>query len=205
MGRPAAMPRSGTALSANMSTRTRRDFLKIAMAAAAASRATNSSPALAAGPAGTGGIDVRVTTGVKRYAAAERLRWSPAPSGADVSCITIDGGKTLQPVLGFGAAFTDAACFMFSQMPEPEREALLEDLFDPKEMGLSVCRTCVGSSDYARSLYSYDEGEPDPELKRFSIDHDKAYILPTIRRAREINPGLFLLASPWSPPGWMKD
>jgi glucosylceramidase len=190
-----------------MSTRTRRDFLKIATVAAAASRVTISSPALAAAaaPVGAGGIDVRVTTGEKRYGAAERLRWSPASGGAEASRITIDGGKTLQPVLGFGAAFTDAACYMFSQMPEPEREALLEDLFDPKEMGLSVCRTCVGSSDYARSLYSYDEGEPDPELKRFSIDHDKAYILPTIRRARKINPDLFLLASPWSPPGWMKD
>jgi hypothetical protein len=25
-------------------------------------------------------------------------------------------------------------------------------------------------------MYSFDEGEPDPDLKRFSIDHDRGYI-----------------------------
>ena len=54
-------------------------------------------------------------------------------------------------------------------------------------------------------VYSFDESaEPDPELKKFSIDHDKAYILPVLREARKANPELFLFSSPWSPPGWMK-
>ena len=42
------------------------------------------------------------------------------------------------------------------------------------------------------------------KLDHFSLKHDEAYILPTLREIREINPSLFLLASPWSPPGWMK-
>jgi glucosylceramidase len=71
-------------------------------------------------------------------------------------------------------------------------------------MGLNVCRTCIGASDYSTEAYSYDEGEPDPELKRFSIDRDREYILPMLRQARGLNPDLFLFASPWSPPGWMK-
>jgi glucosylceramidase len=71
-------------------------------------------------------------------------------------------------------------------------------------MGLNVCRTCIGSSDYATKAYSYCDGEVDPELKRFSIEHDRAYILPILREARKMNPGLFLFSSPWSPPGWMK-
>jgi glucosylceramidase len=49
-----------------------------------------------------------------------------------------------------------------------------------------------------------ESSEPDPELKNFSIDHDKAYILPVLRDARKLNPDLFLFSSPWSPPGWMK-
>jgi glucosylceramidase len=53
-------------------------------------------------------------------------------------------------------------------------------------------------------MYSYDEGDADPDMKRFSIDHDKAYILPQLRTARKYNPSLYLFASPWSPPGWMK-
>ncbi len=78
-------------------------------------------------------------------------------------------------------------------------------LFSPDEMALNVCRTCTGSSDFSRSVYSFDEGsDPDPELKRFSIDHDKAYILPTLRAARKVNPDLFLFSTPWSPPAWTK-
>jgi len=107
-------------------------------------------------------------------------------------------------VLGFGAAFTDAACYTFSRLGPAAREALFHELFHPSEMGLSVCRTCIGSSDYSTEVYSYDEGEPDPELQRFSIDHDRSYLLPMLREARKTNPDLFLFSSPWSPPGWMK-
>jgi glucosylceramidase len=71
-------------------------------------------------------------------------------------------------------------------------------------MGLSVCRTCIGSSDYSTKLYSYDDGDADPDLTRFSIETDRAYILPMLREARKANPELFLFSSPWSPPGWMK-
>ena len=68
-----------------------------------------------------------------------------------------------------------------------------------------MARTCIGSSDYSKNVYSYDDTpEPDPELKHFSVEHDRAYILPSLRTARELNPELFLFASPWSPPGWMK-
>jgi len=107
-------------------------------------------------------------------------------------------------MLGFGAAFTDAACYMFNQLSASAREPLFHDLFHPSEMGLSVCRTCMGSSDYSTEVFSYDEGEPDPEMKRFSIAHDQAYVLPMLREARKVNPDLFLFSSPWSPPGWMK-
>ena len=41
-------------------------------------------------------------------------------------------------------------------------------------------------------------------MLRFSIDFDRQYILPTLRLARKVNPELYLFASPWSPPGWMK-
>jgi glucosylceramidase len=54
-------------------------------------------------------------------------------------------------------------------------------------------------------MYNYDESaDPDPELKYFSIEHDQAWLLPTLREAREINPDLFLFSCVWSPPGWMK-
>jgi glucosylceramidase len=109
-----------------------------------------------------------------------------------------------QQILGFGGAFTDATCYTFNRLAAPAREQLFHELFHPSEMGLSTGRVCVGSSDYSTKVYSYDDGEADPDLNRFSIEHDRDYILPMLREARRVNPDLFLFSTPWSPPGWMK-
>jgi glucosylceramidase len=65
----------------------------------------------------------------------------------------------------------------------------------------------MGASDFALKIYSYDDlaaGQTDPQLTQFSIDHDRAYILPVLRQALALNPQLKVMATPWSPPGWMK-
>jgi glucosylceramidase len=153
----------------------------------------------------TGSIAVRVTDATRKFAMAPSLNWrSAAGAPPKGEAIMLDPGKTSQTHLGIGGAFTDAACYVFNQLSISAREHLFHEMFDPSEMGLSVGRICIGSSDYSTKVYSYDEGEPDPELKRFSIEHDRTYILPILRQARRANPNLFLLASPWSPPGWMK-
>jgi glucosylceramidase len=163
---------------------------------------------LASGSAGStasslGAIQVRVTAGSTPFAAAPSLSWRGRTS-SQRDCITIQPDVTFQKALGFGAAFTDAACYTFNRLSPAARKNLFDELFHPSKMGLSVCRICIGSSDYAAKVYSYDEGGPDPELTRFSIDHDREYVIPTLKSARAINPNLFLFASPWSPPAWMK-
>jgi glucosylceramidase len=149
-------------------------------------------------------ISIWVTSGDERFAAAPRATWRPASGTPGSDQIRLNPNLKFQQILGFGGAFTDAACYTFNQLAPAAREQLFHELFHPSEMGLSVGRICVGSSDYSTKLYSYDEGEPDPELKRFSIEHDREYILPVLRQARQANPGLFLFSTPWSPPGWMK-
>jgi glucosylceramidase len=131
------------------------------------------------------------------------ISWRTGEGGGN-NVVTLDPSQRFQDVLGFGAAFTDAACYTFNRLASPARENLFHELFHPSEMGLNLCRTCIGSSDYSTEVFSYDEGEPDPEMKRFSIAHDQAYVLPMLREARKVNPELFLFSSPWSPPGWMK-
>lgn len=184
--------------------RTRRAFMT--MTSAAVATMAGGAPALAstqsAKPAGD--INVWLTSGAKRYAGEKPVKWQAEQQPPPADSILLDPAKTYQEHLGFGASFTDASCYMFNQLAPEARERLLRELFSPSEMGLSVCRLCIGSSDYATKAYSYDEGEPDPEMRRFSIDHDREYILPVLRQARSINPDLFLLGSPWSPPGWMK-
>jgi glucosylceramidase len=145
-----------------------------------------------------------VTGGDQRYQAQPSLEWKNARTVGKNNVIELNPGKKFQEMLGFGAAFTDAACYTFNRLDAPVRDQLFHELFHPSEMGLNVCRTCIGSSDYSTEVFSYDEGEPDPEMKRFSIAHDQPYVLPILREARKQNPDLFLFSSPWSPPGWMK-
>ena len=188
-----------------LNEQTRRTFLKMSAAGLTATATAEFAAAFpiaeAARPAGE--IAVRVTGGNRRYAAAESLTWRSAAATSE-NAIVLNPGKKFQEILGFGAAFTDAACYTFNQLSAPARDDLFHELFHPSEMGLNVCRTCIGSSDYSTEVFSYDEGEPDPEMTRFSIAHDEAYVLPTLRQARKVNPDLFLFSSPWSPPGWMK-
>ncbi len=67
----------------------------------------------------------------------------------------------------------------------------------------------MGASDFTESPqpYTYDDlpaGQSDPSLSQFSIAHDLPYIIPTLQQALAVNPGLEILANPWSPPAWMK-
>lgn len=187
----------------------RREFLKKTAASAAFAAFSGKVGGLSAksaeGPAPKPDIDVFITDASRRHQSGPTLHWTQGQPAVAATTITVNPGAKAQPILGFGGAFTDAACYVISQMPQAAREKLLNELFGAKEMALSVCRICIGSSDYSRNVFSYDEGTPDPELTRFSIEHDREYILPTLRAARQINPNLFLLGSPWSPPGWMKD
>jgi glucosylceramidase len=190
----------------------RRDFLGISALGLAAAIAPVET--LRPAPATTGvesetpkvgaEISVWVTAGEERFAAAPRVKWGPASGTAAADQIQLDPSKRFQDILGFGGAFTDAACYTFNQLAPSAREHLLHEMFHPSEMGLNVCRTCIGASDYSAKLYSFDDGDADPDLTRFSIEHDRAYILPVLREARKANPDLFLFSSPWSPPGWMK-
>jgi glucosylceramidase len=190
-----------------MSEHTRRDFLRLSGVGLAAGMAFDALPAqssLRSASSGTGEITVRVTDEKRRFERVPALSWRQGSPKPAAEVIALDPEKKFQEMLGFGAAFTDASCYMFNQLSADARGQLFHELFHPSEMGLNVCRTCIGASDYSTELYSFDEGEPDPDLKRFSIDHDHAYLLPALRQAREVNPDIFLFSSPWSPPGWMK-
>lgn len=187
-----------------MATRSRRRFLSEASVTAASLAILNRMPAWAQSAGANGTVQVWSTFRDRRHASSEPLQWKPA-AAISPDAIVLDPAATRQEMLGFGAAFTDAACYMLNQLSGDQRATLMHELFAPDQMAMNVCRTCIGASDYSKSLYSFDDSdEDDPELKRFSIDHDKAYILPMLREARKLNPDLFLFSSPWSPPAWMK-
>lgn len=187
-----------------MASGSRRGFLKEVSVTMAGLAASYRIPAWAYDTGATGSVQVWSTFRERRHASIKPLAWRPVTAIAS-DAIVLDPTATQQEMLGFGAAFTDAACYMLNQLHSDERAALMHELFALDEMAMNVCRTCIGASDYSKSLYSFDDSEQDdPELRKFSIDHDKAYILPLLREARKLNPDLFLFSSPWSPPAWMK-
>ncbi len=56
-------------------------------------------------------------------------------------------------------------------------------------------------------VYSYDdlpEGQTDPTMAKFSLDPDRADVIPVLKQILAINPKIKILASPWSAPSWMK-
>ena len=188
-----------------MIKKSRRTFLKTSAMGITAAATADASFALSrfVTPPPSGDIFVKITAGTQRYADSPVLAWR-AGGAAGESVVKIDAAKKYQQVLGFGAAFTDAACYMFHQLAEPARAQLLHELFHPSEMALNVCRTCIGASDYSTEVFNYDDQKDDMDLQHFSVQHDEGYVLPSLQQARKENPDLFLFSSPWSPPGWMK-
>src|SRR5262245_45971704 len=164
----------------------RREFLRLGAAGAAV--LSQALPALAQTP---GPVTVRQTAGAKRFAEEPGLKWQTEARADSADTVVIDPTRTYQEVLGFGAALTEASAYMINQLAPEVREQFLHELFSPSELGTGTTRICIGSSDYATKVYSYDEGEPDPELKRFSIDHDRTYVIPELLTARKHNPDLF--------------
>ncbi len=106
--------------------------------------------------------------------------------------------------LGFGVAITDSSCYELSTMTPEQRKEFLSDIYGTDGLNLSVARLSVGASDYSPFVYSYCDTPDDTELKTFSIDADREFIIPMLREALAHNPDLKFLSSPWTPPGWMK-
>ena len=159
--------------------------------------------AQAAGPA----VSVSETTPTQSQLLAAQSGTAFAGGGSSASqVITVTPTTTYQSMTGFGASFTDSAASLVAA--SPLRNQIMTKLFDPNQgIGLDFLRQPIGASDFATSLYSYDDmpsGQTDPNLANFSIAHDDSYILPLLQQALSINPQVTVMATPWSPPGWMK-
>jgi glucosylceramidase len=143
-----------------------------------------------------------------RKLASQPLQPATASASGD-EAVTIDTSRHFQKMHGFGAAMTDASAQLLSDLPDEKRKAIMAELFGRANggLGLSFTRLTVGASDFSTSDYSYDDtpgNVPDPELRYFSIDPAKKYVLPRVREALVINPDLLVMISPWSAPAWMK-
>jgi glucosylceramidase len=129
---------------------------------------------------------------------------SVQPSEGEIS-VFVNPSKSFQTFIGIGGAFTDASSEVFAKLSPHRQNELLEAYYD-KDHGInySLARITIHSSDFSSESFTYIE-EGDKSLATFSIDHDRTFRLPLIKRAIEKAGGhLLIYASPWSPPAFMK-
>jgi len=153
------------------------------------------------------GVHVWLTTGDKANLLTEQPPDAIGDRVDGAPTIEVDPSQRFQRMAGFGASITDSAAHLIAT--SPHRDAIMRELFDPRRgLGLSYLRQPIGASDFvAGNHYTYDDmpaGHTDYRLEHFSIDHDRAEILPLLRQARALNPHLRVMGTPWSPPAWMK-
>jgi len=128
------------------------------------------------------------------------------PRDESVPAVLLNPRTTYQRIEGFGGAFTEAGAYVLSKISPEDREAVLKAYFDPATgHNYSLCRTHINSCDFSLGNYAYHEAGGDYELAHFDIAHDRELLIPYIKDALKVHGSDFkLLASPWSPPGWMK-
>lgn len=124
--------------------------------------------------------------------------------------ILVDASKTAQKIEGFGYALTGGSAQLISSLEPAVKAQLLQELFGSKEngIGVSYLRISIGASDLDATVFSYDDlpaNQTDLLLKKFSLQPDKAYLIPILKEILLINPRIKIMACPWSPPVWMKD
>ena len=142
----------------------------------------------------------------ERLAAQPAPLWRDAAPGDTGPTVYVDPARRFQTLLGFGGAFTEAAALTWQQLAPAQAGALLHAYFDPVQgHGYTLCRVPMGSSDFGLGNYAHAETPDDFALASFSIARDRQHILPFIQAAQAVaGRPLQWLASPWSPPAWMK-
>lgn len=124
--------------------------------------------------------------------------------------IDVDDSKTFQTIDGFGYTLTGGSAFVINKMTPSEKSNLLQELFGSGDngIGISYLRLSIGASDLNASVFSYDDmpsGQTDVNLDHFTLDPDRADLIPLLKEILAINPKIKIIAAPWSSPVWMKD
>src|SRR3954470_17673487 len=161
----------------------------VAAGVAVAAIAAQEPGAVRAVEAGPDTARVYLTTGDGQQRLSDQGTVAFTAGGSSDLSIAVDPDRRYQEIEGFGASITDSSAAVLYRLDAAKREDVMRQLFDPTQgIGLSYLRQPIGASDYVdEPHYTYDDvpaGQTDFELQQFSIDHDRAQILPLLLRAR---------------------
>ena len=124
--------------------------------------------------------------------------------------VSVDSTIAYQTVDGFGYTLTEGSAYLINKMNAADRTNLLTELFGngTNSIGVNYLRVGIGATDLSTSVYSYNDlpaGSTDVTLANFSLAKDMTDVIPVLQQVVAINPAIKILATPWSPPVWMKD
>ena len=146
------------------------------------------------------------TAGGERFAKLRPIRFTDENAWRENDLICLYPEESFQTFLGIGGAFTESAALTLLKTGPARRRAAIRALFDPeKGAGFTIGRVHINSCDFSLGNWACDETPGDMALENFSISRYESAILPLVRdAAAAAGRPIRLLASPWSPPAWMK-
>lgn len=148
-------------------------------------------------------VEVISTTSEKSWVKGENAmiaEYSPV-KGHDIEILP---EQPQQVIDGFGGSFNEMGWAALTRLSENTRNSVMDSLFSETGCNFNLCRMPIGANDFALEWYSLNETAGDFEMENFNIERDKAGLIPYIKAAMQIKPGLKVWGSPWCPPSWMK-
>jgi glucosylceramidase len=124
--------------------------------------------------------------------------------------IEVDNFQTYQTIDGFGYTLTGGSAQVINQLVASKKQELLQDLFSTNgsSIGVSYLRISIGASDMNAAPFTYNDlpaGQTDLTLANFNFGNDATNLIPLLKEILLINPNIKIMATPWTPPSWMKD
>ncbi len=131
---------------------------------------------------------------------------APASAASTTGALALDPTQQFQEMVGFGGALTESSAWVLAQLPPDKRAEIIHRYFDPKDgLGYTLARTHINSCDFSVSMWELDSTVGDYDLHDFSLAPMRKWLMPLLHDAIKTSGGkLRILASPWSPPHWMK-
>ncbi len=129
-----------------------------------------------------------------------------AKIGKNLSCvITIDPGRAFQTIKGFGCAITESSGYVLSKLSPKVQSEIVEKCFASKDScnNYAFARTHINSCDFSLGNWACVQ-QKDESLESFSFERVDKYMTPILKLAAKKRPDLRFVATPWSPPAWMK-
>jgi glucosylceramidase len=149
--------------------------------------------ATGAGGAGSGGA---TSTGPAVYTSTNgscvsgtSTTWTPGTitTSTGNATVTVNDSSASQTWEGFGGAFNEKGWQYLQTLSQSDQDRAIQLLFGTDGANFAMGRIPMGSSDYAVTRYTCDEGSADTSMANFNTTEDEKYLIPYIKAALAVS------------------